>query len=131
MSDNARIWTTGAFLIPLSLTPFAFVIERSLSFWELAILAGGSMLLITSWIVIAEAHRNFQNASQNWIEAIEELHGIRSQDVEPKARERGFASRTLDRPGAVRRFRFILWWVILIVWVGLLATVPNFGSNLA
>lgn len=132
LSDNARIWTTGAFLIPLSLTPFAGVIERSLSFWELLILAGGSFLLISSWIAIAEAHRNFQNASQNWMDEIERLHEVGPQEVErrgglEKASETGFVSSLMDRSGAVRRFRYILWFAIVGAWVVLLATTPDFG----
>lgn len=65
LSDNERIWRTGAILLPLSLSTFAAVVSiKDLHTWHIVVLGFTSSALIWSWLFIAENHRAFQQKSE-------------------------------------------------------------------
>jgi hypothetical protein len=116
LSDNGRIWSTAALLIPLSLAPFGLAIGNGRNAAQLLLLAFASVLLVGSWLLIAEAHRNFQNASLNWMIGIEEVFGVHEHGGMVKAADPSRLSRYMDRPQAVRKFRVHLFSLICVAW---------------
>ena len=107
--DGTRIWTIAATLVPLSLGSFALLasIDKP-TIGQIILLSLAGWLLMSLWLVIAENHRAFQNASVEWLRAIEKRWGF--DDVPDRKPGRGF----LVRPGMVRRIRFVLWWIVTL-----------------
>ena len=115
LSDNNRIWTTGQWMISISLAALAVLptLANPLSSFNILLLAIPSVSLIWVWLVIAENHRGFQEKSQEWLSEIERILGVKKPGG-PKARGR------LIAPGAVRRMRWCLAFGISGVWVFLI-----------
>jgi hypothetical protein len=79
ISDNERIWATGAIMIPLALAIFvALPSIKEPTTLQLITLGIPSILVMMSWLVIAENHRAFQEKSRAWIVAIEETLGLQN-----------------------------------------------------
>jgi hypothetical protein len=76
--DNDRIWSTGALLVPLSLAPFlALPGAKRLTDAEFVFLGLASTVLMLLWLLIAERHRQLQDRSLQWVDAIEEDLGMK------------------------------------------------------
>lgn len=108
LSDNDRIWTTAATMIPLSLG--SFVILASISkptLMQILLLAAAAWILMTVWLVIAENHRAFQDNSMTRIAEIEKVWGFE------RVGSRGTNS-FLTRRGRVRQMRFLLWGLVTL-----------------
>lgn len=74
LSDNERIWRTGALFVPIALAAFAALTAiKLLQLWHIVALAAPSMTLMWAWIVIAENHRSFQQKSEAWLIAIQRV----------------------------------------------------------
>ena len=96
-------------MIPLSLGSFPVLasIDHP-SPGQIVALAVAGWTLATTWLVIAENHRAFQDQSAAWIRAIERCWGM-TRDIAPKQ-----AATALVRPGMIRAARFALWWLVTI-----------------
>lgn len=124
ISDNSRIWTTAASMIPLSLGSFvvlASIAKPTLA--QIVLLSAASWILMTVWLVIAENHRAFQNASMQRLSQIEKIWGVEGVGS-PKVAS-GKLAAFLTRPGRVRQMRFGLWLTVslgslcvIIFWPG-------------
>lgn len=69
-----------------------------------------SITLMWCWLVIAENHRAFQQASESWLVAIEQYLGLGpSKTVKVKGNR---LNRWLTRPGAIQSMR---WWLCLLL----------------
>jgi hypothetical protein len=130
LSDNNRIWSTAAIMVPLSLG--AFVVLASMdkpTIVQVIVLALASWLLMAVWFIIADNHRAFQEVSLERTRQIEELWGMRRQ---PRNKEKGrglFGFIGLVGPGGVRRMRKWLLWLVAIGWLAVLLWWPS--TNLA
>lgn len=112
LSDNNRIWTVGAILLPVSLSAFAIPVRvTDLSWIPLCVLALASTFLIWSWIIIADNHRAFQQKSLAWVVAIQELLNVKDPH--------GFKldESWLARNVPVHRMRWMLGWAVPLGWV--------------
>lgn len=78
------------------------------SLGQILALAVAGWTIATTWLVIAENHRAFQDHSVAWLRAIERCWGM-TRDTAPKA-----SAAALVRPGMIRTARFALWWLITI-----------------
>ena len=118
-SDNQRIWSTGAILIPLSVAGFAaFVALDSPQVWQAIVLGSASSALAWCWLFIAENHRAFQQCSEAWLVAIETTIGINGLSS-PKVKD-NWANRLLTFGAAIQWMR---WMLVLGVTFGWLAIV--------
>jgi hypothetical protein len=123
LSDNNRIWTTGALLIPLSLAGVALLSARAHPTIPQRIVVGaGSVLLILVWNIFADHHRGFQSRSEAWITAIEHHLGLPEIKGTNKAQMPRWS--TLWPLETVQRTRWLLFWAILGYWI---AAVFSFG----
>jgi hypothetical protein len=117
---NSQIWTTAASMVPLSLGCFALLASVDHpSLAQVASLSVAGWLLMTTWLVIGENHRAFQDGSAAWMRSIERVWGMRD-DVPSKA-----VAGLMVRTGMIRRARFSLWWTVtaasvlsIIFWPG-------------
>ena len=118
LSDNNRVWTAGQLMIPLSLAPFTLLLNlpRPFGVENLMILAFPSIALILAWAVIAENHKAFQENSREWLEAIEQLLGVKKPGSSKSFKEHGFPVK----PKAVRSTRRILVLCIIAAWLVLM-----------
>ncbi len=121
LSDNSRIWQTGAIFVPIALAAFGALttIKAPVAWWQVLVLGVPSTLLMWLWLVIAENHRAFQKKSEAWLFAIEEARGFFARHAPNK-----YASTGHDRhfifPGVIQKAR---WWLAFGVgtsWVLLL-----------
>lgn len=124
LSDNTRIWTTAATMIPLSLG--AFVVLASIdrpSRSQIVLLPLAGWLLMSIWLVIAENHRAFQEASHQWMRAVERIWGF--DEALPEKRLSWMTGRR-----RVRQMRFALWWIVTVGAVFVMLFWPGgfFGS---
>lgn len=122
LSDNERIWRTGAILVPLSLSAFAALVAMNpLSPWKVAVLGAASSALLWFWLVIAENHRAFQQKSEAWLLAIQETVGFERAGG-PKVRGNAL-NQFLIFPAAIQGMRrvlaagvtaawIVLWWLV-------------------
>ncbi len=124
ISDNERIWTTGAIMIPLSLSGFvALTAIEQVKTVHLVFLAAASFLVILVWLIIAENHRAFQQRALVWTEAIECVLGLEGA-CKSKVRG-GFLNRLLTFSGAVQFVRWGLTGLVLTGWVIVLLCWPR------
>ena len=65
---------------------------------------------MTVWLVIAENHRAFQEASMQRLNQIEQVWGL-ERTIPPKVAGEAFA-RFLTQQGRVRQMRFGLWLTV-------------------
>ena len=111
LSDNNRIWSTGAIMIPLSLAPFAILPAitklQDIHFWVLSL---ASITVYLAWLVIADGHRQFQDKSVAWIAAIEQSIGIDAGS--PKV-----GTYWLTTVVTIRRMRIAILFELIIGWV--------------
>ena len=108
LSDNARIWTTAASMIPLSLGAFVVLASiRRPTLLEVVILSAAAWILMSVWLVIAENHRALQEGSQRVILEIEQIWEFPSR---PAKSNGGW----LTGSQRVRKMRFLLWWTVTI-----------------
>jgi hypothetical protein len=120
LSDNARIWTTAATMIPLSLGGFVVLVSiQKPSVFQVGALAVASWVLMALWYVIAENHRAFQTISLQQITKIEALWGIAPT---PQKKER---AGMLTGAGGVRRTRIALLWLVTLGWIAVLLWWPS------
>lgn len=116
LSDNERIWRTGAILVPLALSAFAALVAmKDLDAWEVAVLGSASSVLLWWWLIIAENHRAFQQKSEAWLVAIQETVGFERAGGH-KVRGNGL-SRVVIFPGAVQLTRWGLPVVVTAAWI--------------
>jgi hypothetical protein len=123
LADNARIWSTAASMIPLSLG--GFVVLASITrpqLFQVVLFPVASWILMSVWLVIAENHRAFQQASHQKLNDIERIWDFPSR---PAKDVRGTESRRFDRlinriaswlvsKNRVQRMRFMLWGVVTV-----------------
>jgi hypothetical protein len=121
LSDNERIWRTGAILVPLSLSAFAALAAmRDFASWKVLVLGSASSALLWCWLIIAENHRAFQQKSEAWLVAIQETVGFERAGG-PKVQGNAL-NRVLIFSGAVQWMRWglavgvtaawlVLWWL--------------------
>ena len=121
-TDNERIWSTGAIMVPLSLSGFAIFtsIDRA-SLAHSIVIGLASILLMLAWIFIAENHRAFQDKSLAWICAIEKEAGI-MESIDSKLETNPF-TKIFTFQGATQVIRVILlmftiisWLIVWVVW---------------
>jgi hypothetical protein len=118
LSDNSRIWTTGAVMIPFSLAPLAVLLTlREPDQIHFLVLATASLTIYVSWLVIADGHRRFQNKSYAWLLAIQQVIGL--NDTGPSK----LGEYMLTKWVTVRRMRYIIllilvmgWWIAYCSW---------------
>jgi hypothetical protein len=108
LSDNTRIWTTAATMIPLSLGSFVVLASISHpSLPQIIIFSAAAWILMSVWLVIAENHRAFQEGSQRVLREIEDIWDFPARP--------GKGNETwLTRTGRVRQMRFVLWWTVTV-----------------
>ena len=115
LSDNERIWRTGALFVPISLAAFAALTAvKCLQVWQILVLGAPSIGLMFAWIVIAENHRAFQQKSEAWLTAIQRvigLEGPRQVKVEAGGRE-----GLVTRKGAIQNMRWYLLYGVIAAW---------------
>lgn len=117
--DNERIWKIGEIFIPLALTPLALLTQiENITLWHIYILAFSSITLIWSWLLIAENHRSFWQKSQAWMDAIQQIIGIKKKG--PSKVKGNFLNRILTFKGAVQYMRFLITILITCIWIGIL-----------
>lgn len=108
LSDNARIWTTAASMIPLSLGAFVVLASiRRPTLLEIVILSAAAWILMSAWLVIAENHRALQEGSLRVIREIEQIW-----EFPPRPPKSG--GGWLTGPRRVSKMRFLLWWTVTI-----------------
>jgi len=122
LHDNAKIWSTGALLVPLSLAPFLALggIEQPQTahfvFFGLA-----SFVLMLLWLVIAESHRKYQDRSLEWMREIEHIVGasIRqpAQGIGSTRFRSRWARRALTLAVSSRWARRALTLAVPVMWV--------------
>jgi hypothetical protein len=118
LSDNARIWTTAATMIPLSLG--AFVVLASIPHphpWQIIVLAVAGWILMTVWYIIAENHRAFQDNSMKALDDIEKIWGF--------SKPRANTNYRLARNGTVRLMRLMLWLAITLAAIAVILKWPG------
>ncbi len=114
VSDNNRIWSTASTMIPLSLGAFVVLANiKEPTFAQVMTCSLSGWLLITFWLVTAENHRAFQEASLKWLDAIESAWGLTEQSPGKVPKNRGVTSR-LTGEGMTRRARWGIWWAVTI-----------------
>ena len=107
LSDNSRIWTTAASMIPLSLG--AFVVLASIphpSKIEILTLSTASWVLMSVWFVIAENHRAFQDSSDKVLRDIEQIWNF------PARPSRTTRFHLVTGKGRIRAMRVVLWLAV-------------------
>jgi hypothetical protein len=110
LSDNERIWRTGAILVPLSLSAFAALVSlKELQPWQVLVLGSASSALLWCWLIIAENHRAFQQKSEAWLVAIQETIGIEKS---------GGAKVKGNMPNRFLTFRAAVQWMRWVLAVG-------------
>lgn len=120
LTDNERVWRTGALFIPISLAAFAALTSiRCLQVWQVLVLGVPSTALMFAWIVLAENHRAFQEKSEVWIIAICAAMGLQATE-RPKSQFYGKYTR-ITRSGAIRELRWRLFYGVAIAWAIILA----------
>lgn len=108
LSDNARIWTTAASMIPLSLGSFVVLASiRSPTLIQIIILSAAAWILMSVWLVIAENHRSFQESAQRVLEDIEDIWDFPRRPAKSNG-------NWLTGKGRVRQMRFVLWLAVTI-----------------
>lgn len=118
LSDNERIWNTGAIVIPLSLAGFVAVISLNKPQWpQVIVLMTGSIVLMFIWLMIAENHRAFQQKSQAWLVAIERTLKLKG-GWGPKVKG-NFLNR-LSTKFSVQSWRWIFFFLVVAGWCGVL-----------
>ena len=112
LSDNGRIWTTGAIMIPMSLAPFAVLpaIHKPVAvhFWILGL---ASLTVYLAWLIIADVYRQFQDKSLAWIIAIQQTIGLMNTG-KPKVGE-----YWLTRLVTIRRMRYAILAELIAGWL--------------
>jgi hypothetical protein len=102
LSDNGRIWTTAATMVPLSLGSFALLASiKHPSRAQVIALPLIGLCLMTFWLAIAAKHRVFQEASLQNCDAIEAKWGF---SAKPPARKRV----------KIWFIRWLMWGTVLI-----------------
>jgi hypothetical protein len=114
LSDNNRIWTSGALFVPLSFAPFAVLVtvRQAMSHpLALILLAIPSIFLLLFWNVTADGHRRFQEQSASWTDAIERAMGVGPPKLKaPRWRIRIAMARWL-----LAAFNTLFWVALVIV----------------
>jgi len=112
LSDNDRIWKTGAIMIPLSFAPLAILPSiESPEAVHFLILGIASLLIYAIWLIIADNHRVFQNKSMAWITAIEQSVNLVNTG------EAKLGKSKLTKVITVKRMRYGVLIVLGILWV--------------
>lgn len=117
LHDNDRVWSLGTFFVPVALAAFGVLASlESPKLWQTIILAVGSSTLLGFWIVIAENLRAFQQKSEAWLVAIQEVAGLQSNAVgEPKVTT-NILNRLGTFPGTVQQARWFLFVIVVVAW---------------
>jgi hypothetical protein len=114
LSDNNRIWTTAATMVPLSLGAFALLasIDKPTMGQIIAFPLSG-WLLMSFWFVVADNHRRFQERNEEWLKAIQKEWGF---ELVPEPKRRILT---------VRRSRIALWWIVTVATVAAILLWPG------
>lgn len=76
LSDNNRIWTTAAIVIPLAFGAAAALEANKDATSGQRLVAGiVGFFLLALWNVFADRHKVLQDRSQSWLSSIEKLYG--------------------------------------------------------
>jgi hypothetical protein len=118
VSDNNRIWTTGSIFVGIALAGFGFVVRATpINPLVLAVVGFVSFLLLYVWNLIADRHREFQDRSFVWIQAIERM--LLTPEEQPEATPQYVGEdRSYERPlNRVRTLRWLLTWIVAGGWL--------------
>jgi hypothetical protein len=76
LSDNNRIWTTGAIIVPLAFGVVA-ALEANKDATSLQRFMAGlaGWMLLALWNLFADRHRAWQDDSKSWLRSIEKVYG--------------------------------------------------------
>ncbi|MFZ2444773.1 MAG: hypothetical protein WAW37_00305 [Syntrophobacteraceae bacterium] len=130
ISDNNRIWTTAAIIVPLSFSPLVFLPKlNNMNIVYFIALALASLSLMLFWLLTAEAHRSFQNKSMTWLIAIEEIIlGVKDEDVKGGPIRKSKVAdpiptwlpkmirQLLESNRTVQRIRWRAFYALLLCW---------------
>ncbi len=118
LSDNERIWRTGAIFVPVALGAFGALValKSPVSWWHILVLGLPSTLLLLLWLVIADNHRAFQQKSEACFQAIEEELGLFTIKIPSKAQSKGY-DRFVTFPQAIQKSRWWLAFAVAAFWV--------------
>jgi len=104
LSDNNRIWTTGATMIPLSLGSFALLASiKEPTLAQVIALPLIGVCLMAFWEMIADGHRVFQDSSRKNCTTIEERLGLSYRAAGRQVRQHQGCSVPDVGPGRPRR----------------------------
>jgi hypothetical protein len=117
VSDNARIWQTGAIFIPVALAAFVplTALKGPVLWWHIVVLGLPSTGLLWLWLLVAENHRAFQQKSEAWLFAIEEARGFYSRHAPNKFPSAG--QHPYVFPRAVQKAIWVLPFAVGTMWV--------------
>ena len=115
LSDNERIWRTGALFVPISLASFVGLTAIDcLKFWHTIVLGFPFMALMWAWIVIAENHRSFQQKSEVWLIELERAMYLITPHE--KKIEKGGREALVTKRAAVQNMRWALLYLVIYGW---------------
>lgn len=76
LSDNNRIWTTAAIVIPLAFgAAAALEANKDATSWQRLVAGLVGLVLLVLWNLFADRHRALQDRSQSWLRSIETAYG--------------------------------------------------------
>lgn len=114
--DNERIWTTGAIIIPLSLGGFvAFISIKDPTRPHAYVIGIASILLMLSWVFVAENFRAFQDKSLAWIRAVEKEAGIENSYGHKISGN--IINRIFTFVGRIQVIRITLLILVIVGWI--------------
>lgn len=117
--DNGRIWHTGNIMIPVSLAAFGALGSIPHPTWpHVLMLALPSTGLMFVWVIIAENHRAFQQASAKSLSVIEKCAHVTI--VRGKLPGNEPMAKLLTGGATVRNMRYGLLLGTGLAWIGVL-----------
>ena len=116
LSDNERIWRTGALFIPISLAAFAALTAiKCLQVWQILVLGGPSIALMLAWVIVAENHRAFQQRSEAWVIAIQNAMGLETPLLTKL--DGGGREASVSGKRTIQKVRWGLLYFVVIAWL--------------
>lgn len=94
LSDNNRIWTMAAIVIPLSFgAAAALEADKDAASWQRLVTGIVGLGLLLLWNLFADRHRTLQDRSQSWMRSIETAYDCPRELVDGPP-SRGWTVRT-------------------------------------